>query len=157
MRTSLLMRGASASAAVALFLLSGPGAGLAHGQASFGSPVVHPGFVHGHGQGPAWGGGGRSSWGWRGQSRGNRWSRNGWFWNRGGFYGSSFWYSPYAFADMGGGGAGPVIIVTAPSFSEFPAATPEGADPGSQGGCVIHKLSYDRAGKFVGERQTSQC
>ena len=36
-----------------------------------------------------------------------------------------------------------------------------GADPalggGYQGGCVIHKLIYDSAGKYVGERQSPQC
>ncbi len=157
MRTSLLMRGASASAAVALFLLSGPGAALAHGQMSFGSPAMRSGTGHGHASAPGFRNGSRSSWAWRGSNRGARFGRNGRFWNGGGFYGSGFWYGPYGFADTGGGGAGPVIIVTAPSFSDFPAAAPEGAGPGSQGGCVIHKLSYDRAGKFVGERQTSQC
>jgi len=37
-----------------------------------------------------------------------------------------------------------------------------GADPaprraGYEGGCVIHKLIYDSAGKYVGERQSPQC
>ena len=38
-----------------------------------------------------------------------------------------------------------------------------GADPGSgaasagSGGCVTHKLIYDGDGKYVGERQSSQC
>jgi hypothetical protein len=39
-----------------------------------------------------------------------------------------------------------------------------GVDPGQgdaggalSGGCVIHKLNYDNAGKYVGERQIPQC
>jgi len=37
-----------------------------------------------------------------------------------------------------------------------------GADPaprgaGYEGGCVIHKLIYDSAGKYVGDRQSPQC
>ena len=35
-------------------------------------------------------------------------------------------------------------------FNDFPAAAPERVDPGPQGGCVIHKLNYDSAGKYVG-------
>jgi hypothetical protein len=157
MRTSLLMRAASASAAVALFLSLGLEAALARGQASFGSPAMRPGFAQGHGQGLGWRDGGRQSWTWRSR---NSWSRNGRFWNQGGFYGSGFWYSPYGFADMSSGVSGgvPVIIVVgAPSFNDLPAAPNEGADPGSQGGCVIHKLTYDSAGKYVGERQTPGC
>jgi hypothetical protein len=157
MRTSVLMRAARASAAVTLFLSLGPGAAFAHPQASFGRPAMRPGIVHGRGQAPGWRNGAHSSWAWRGQNRFNRLSRNGWFWNGGGRYGSGFWYSPYAFADTGGGGAGAVIIVTAPSFNDFPAAANQGADPGSQGGCVIHKLNYDGAGNYVGERQTPGC
>jgi hypothetical protein len=34
---------------------------------------------------------------------------------------------------------------------------PGGAGAGYGGGCVTHKLIYDSAGKYVGERQTSQC
>jgi hypothetical protein len=48
-------------------------------------------------------------------------------------------------------------VVGAPSFNDFPAAANEGADPGPQGGCVIHKLAYDGAGKYLGERQTPRC
>jgi len=154
------MRAASASAAVTLFLSFGLEVALAHTQASFWSPVMRPGFVHGHGLTPGWGNGGRSSCAWRGQSRGNRWSRDGWFWNGGGFYGSGFWYSPYGFADAASGVSGDapvVIVVGAPSFNDFPPAVTESADWRSEGGCVIHKLIYDRAGKYVGERQTPEC
>jgi hypothetical protein len=158
MRTSLLMRGASASAAVALFLLSGPGAALAHGQMSFGSPAMRSGTGHGHASAPGFRNGIRSSWAWRGSNRGARFGRNGRFWNGAGFYGSGFWYGPHGFADTAGGGAGGlVIVVGAPSFNDFAPAPNEGADPGPQGGCVIHKLTYDSAGKYVGERQTAGC
>lgn len=32
-----------------------------------------------------------------------------------------------------------------------------GAGAGYRGACVTHKLDYDSAGKYVGERQSSQC
>ncbi len=116
---------------------------------------MRPGFVH-HDRTLGWRNSGRQSWSWRSQ---NRLSRNRWNWTWGGLYGSGFWYSPYGYADSssGVGGSGPVIIVAAPSFNDFPAAAPEGADPASPGGCVIHKLNYDRAGKYVGERQIPAC
>jgi hypothetical protein len=47
------------------------------------------------------------------------------------------------------GGGAPVII----NVGAEPA--PSGA--GYEGGCVIHKLIYDSAGKYVGERQSPQC
>ena len=47
------------------------------------------------------------------------------------------------------GGGAPVII----NVGAEPA--PRGA--GYEGGCVIHKLIYDGAGKYVGERQSPQC
>jgi hypothetical protein len=34
---------------------------------------------------------------------------------------------------------------------------PGGAGSALRGGCVIHKLNYDNAGKYVGERQIPQC
>lgn len=154
MRTSLAMRAACASAAVTLFLVSGPQAAFAHGQMSSGAPAMRPGFVHSHGSTAGRRSAGRQPWPWRSQ---NRWSRNGRFWNQGGF-GSGFWYSPYGYsgaASGSGGGVPLLIVVGAPSFNDFPAA-PNG-DPGPQGGCVIHKLAYDSAGKYVGERQTSGC
>jgi len=156
MRASLSMRAAAASAAVMLFLSPGLEAALAHSQASFRSPGIRPGLVHSHGQALGWRNGGRQSWTWRSQ---NRWSRNGRFWNYGGFYGSGFWFSPYTYADASSGvsGGAPVIVVGAPSFNDFPAAVDENADPKAEGGCVIHRLSYDSAGKYVGERQFPQC
>ena len=49
------------------------------------------------------------------------------------------------------GDGAPVII----NIGADPA--PGGAGAGYGGGCVTHKLIYDSAGKYVGERQTSQC
>jgi hypothetical protein len=155
MRTSLSMRAVAASAAAALFLSLGLEAALARGQASFRAPVMRPGFVHGHDRTLGWRNSGRQSWTWRSQ---NRLNRNRWFWNQGGFYGSGFWFSPYAFADTAGGVGGgvPLIVVGAPSFNDFPAAD-ESADSRSEGGCVLHKLTYDSAGNYLGERQTPHC
>ena len=120
-----------------------------------GSPVMRPGFVHSHGRTLGWRNTGRQSWTWRSQ---NRWSRNGWFSNQGGFYGSGFWFSPYGFADAASGASGdaPVIVVGGP-LNDFPAAVTENADRNSESGCVLHKLIYDESGKYVGERQTPEC
>jgi hypothetical protein len=49
------------------------------------------------------------------------------------------------------GGGAPVII----NIGADPE--PGGAGAGYGGGCVTHKLIYDSNGKYVGERQTSQC
>jgi hypothetical protein len=49
------------------------------------------------------------------------------------------------------GGGAPVII----NIGADPE--PGGAGSGYAGGCVTHKLIYDSTGKYVGERQTSQC
>jgi hypothetical protein len=155
MRTSLPMRAAAASAAALLFLSPGLKAAFAHSQTSFRAPVPRPGFVHSHGFGP-----GRQSWSWRNENGRNRFSRYGWFWNQGGFYGPGFWYWPYGFGETAGavGGAGGLVIaVGAPSLAAFPAAIAESADPSPKGGCVIHKLIYDGSGKYVGERQTPEC
>jgi hypothetical protein len=120
---------------------------------------MRPGLVHGHGSASGWRSASRQSWNWRSQNRWSRYGRNSWLWNGGGFYGSGLWYGPYGYAGAGpGGGGAPVIIgVGAPSFTAFPAAANETGDPGPQGGCVLHKLTYDSAGHYVGERQTPQC
>ena len=160
MRTSLFTRAACASAAVSFFSSLGLEAALAHAQASFRSPVMRPGIAYRHGRASAWRNGGRYSWASRGQNGRHNWSRNGWFWNQGPLYGSGFWYSPYGFGDAtsGAGGGVPVIIgVGAPSFNDFPATATESADRNPEGGCVIHKLTYDGSGKYVGERQTPEC
>ncbi|HEX9169654.1 MAG TPA: hypothetical protein VF886_12130 [Roseiarcus sp.] len=153
MRTSLWVRAVCGSAAVMLFLSLGFEAALARGSASFGAPAMRPG---GHAFAPGSRHGGFFP-GLHGGSRSDRFSRNDRFRNRFGLFGGGFWYSPYAFADVGGGDDDQVIIVTAHSLNEFPAAITESADPPSQGGCVIHKLNYDSAGKYVGERQIPGC
>ncbi len=114
---------------------------------------MRPGFAHGHGWSP---GPRRPAWAFRGQNGFRGYGR---FRNGGGFYGPGFWYGPYGYGygDAGAGGAGPVIIVVgAPAASDFPAS-PAAADPSPEGGCVIHKLNYDSAGRYVGERQTARC
>jgi hypothetical protein len=152
MRTSLAMRAVAAFAAALLFLPLVAEAAFAHGSASFGPPAMHGG-VRGHGQAQGWRDGPRQSWSWRRQYGGNRYGQNGWFWNGGGF----FWSSPYGFADTGGAGGGALVVVGAPTLSVFPGVPAGVADPSPQGGCVIHKLIYDGGGKYVGERQTSEC
>jgi hypothetical protein len=50
----------------------------------------------------------------------------------------------------------PIILGSgAPVIINVGDPLPSGA--GSEGGCVVHKLIYDSAGKYVGERQSSQC
>ena len=61
--------------------------------------------------------------------------------------------------DGWGGGpiSGPIIVGDgAPGINNV-SADPGRDGAGSAGGCVIHKLIYDRDGKFVGERQSPQC
>ena len=130
---------------------------------------MRPGFVHNRGFAPGFRDPSRQSWNWRGRYGWNRYSRNGRFSNGGGFYGGfygpGFWYSPYGYGDAGytygdagGLGGGSLIIgVGAPYASNFPAAAADSPDPNLEGGCVIHKLIYDRSGKFVGDRQTAGC
>ena len=49
-------------------------------------------------------------------------------------------------------GGGPQVAIT------VNAGCPKRrAGGGYPAGCVIHKLIYDRAGKYVGERQTPEC
>jgi hypothetical protein len=164
MRTSLLMRAVLASATVTLFISLGVERPLARTQSAFRSPVTRPGIVHGHGQVGVQRDEGRNFlafWGRNDRNRFNRdrFSRNNWFWNQGGFYDSGFWYSPYAFADpaSGAGGGAPLVVIGAPALTVYPAAAAESFDQRPQTGCVIHKLMYDEAGKYVGERQFTQC
>jgi hypothetical protein len=89
----------------------------------------------------------------------NRFGRHGWEgnagnWNQLGFGGWGYSdYSPSgpaaAPAIVLGGGAPPAVI------NIFPGAAPDPDD--YQGGCVIHKLRYDGAGNYIGERQFSNC
>jgi hypothetical protein len=115
--------------------------------------------VASRGQARDWRNGGHHSWSPRSQNGWSRWSGNGWFWNQGGVYGSGFWFSPYAFADAptAAGGDAPLVADGAPALNLYSTAGTEGFDPDSGGGCVIHKLIYDRAGIYLGERQTPEC
>jgi hypothetical protein len=110
--------------------------------------------VSGHGQRPGWRG---ASWSWRSQNRGNRGSRNGWYWNQAGLYGSSYWLSPYASANPAVSGDGPSVVIGTAAVDVFLAAGPGSIDWALGGGCVIHKLMYDGAGKYIGEGQTPEC
>jgi len=175
MRTSFSMRAVAASAAVALFLSPGLEAALAHGGPSFRAPVMRPAIGRGfaHGLGSRFPEAGRFSQSFRGPdglrrfdrfAGFNRFGRYRFFRNGNGFFDGGFGYWPYAYGDAGagsgdgGGGAGPVIIVVgAPSFNDYPAAVDESANLNPEGGCVIHKLSYDSGGKYVGERQYPYC
>ncbi len=49
-------------------------------------------------------------------------------------------------------GGGPQVAITVNAGLETGAA-----GSGYPAGCVIHKVIYDRAGKYVGERQTPEC
>jgi hypothetical protein len=56
------------------------------------------------------------------------------------------------------GASEPIIVGDgAPVIINIGADPAPGAAAGYGGGCVTHKLIYDSAGKYVGERQTSQC
>jgi hypothetical protein len=48
-------------------------------------------------------------------------------------------------------------VVGTPALNLDPNATAESFYQRSEGGCVIHRLMYDHAGKYVGERQTPEC
>ena len=93
---------------------------------------------------------------WRGGSRGDRFSGDGGFRNRFVLLGGGFWYPPYGLADAGGGGGGSLIVIEPSAPGIYPADSIGGFEAIS-GGCVIHRLLYDRAGKYVGERQTPEC
>jgi hypothetical protein len=154
MRISLSTGAGAACAVLALVLSLSAEAAFAHGSASFGAPAMRAGGVHGHASGPGWRNNSRSSWAWRGQNH-FRWGRNGRFGNQFGLLGG---YWPYGFSDSGdgAGGGGALVVIGAPVLNVDPAAASASLG-GPEGGCVIHKLLYDRTGKYVGERQTPEC
>ncbi len=84
----------------------------------------------------------------------NRFNRFGWNplfvggWGWGGWGGYS---APAASQPVIVGDSAPVII----NIGLDPGAGDAGA--AYSGGCVIHKLNYDSAGKYVGERQIPHC
>ena len=77
----------------------------------------------------------------------------------GGGWGGEGW-GGWGWGDWGGASiSGPIIVGDgAPGINNV-GADPgrDDAGPGYAGRCVIHKLIYDRDGKFVGERQSPQC
>jgi hypothetical protein len=83
---------------------------------------------------------------------GNQLSVGGWGW--GDWGGSGYWGGP-----VSTGASEPIIIGGGPPVivNIGAGAGPGDAGGGYGGGCVTHKLIYDSDGKYVGERQTSQC
>jgi hypothetical protein len=152
MSASLLTRAGTALAAAAFFLSLGLESALAH--APQGAWTLRAGTVSGHGLRPGWRG---NSWNWRSQHGWNRWSRNGWYWNRAGLYDSGYWFSPDASASPAVDGDGPTAVIGGPEINVFPASTPGSFDRSADGSCVIHTLTYDGAAKYIGERQTPEC
>jgi hypothetical protein len=176
MRISLLSRAARASAAAATLVFS---LGLAPSFAHMGAaPGARPAFGFGHP--PHFGSRGfnrrfdfdRLGFDRFGARRFDRFGFN--RFNRFGFdrFGANRWngWNQFAIGGWGwggwdgwGGGAvstgasEPIIVGDgAPVIINISADSPlrGGADAG---GCVTHKLIYDSAGRYVGERQSPQC
>jgi hypothetical protein len=55
------------------------------------------------------------------------------------------------------GASEPVVVGGAPVIINIGADPPSGQAAAGSGGCVTHKLIYDGDGKYVGEKQSSQC
>jgi hypothetical protein len=86
---------------------------------------------------------------------GNQLFGGGWGW--GDWGGSGYWGDPVSVpteqpAPIIIGGGPPVIVNIGAG-----AGRGDAGGAGYGGGCVTHKLIYDSDGKYVGERQTSQC
>jgi hypothetical protein len=86
---------------------------------------------------------------------GNQLFVGGWGW--GDWGGSGYWGGPVSVpteqpAPIIIGGGPPVIVNIGAG-----AGRGDAGGAGYGGGCVTHKLIYDSDGKYVGERQTSQC
>jgi hypothetical protein len=119
--------------------------------------LAHPGAFPAHGHPGGSPGTSRGGWNWRNRTGFVRGFRNPWFPGQAGPFGWGFWPSyGYANAPAGSGGDAPVVI-SAPSIAVYAGADPAGYQAGPEGGCVIHKLLYDRDDKYVGERRFSEC
>ena len=96
---------------------------------------------------------GRNDWGRYGRGR-NGWAGNG---GRGYGDGVGYWDGPLGYAEpaVAAGGGPPVVF--APAITVYAPAAARGGDAAEPGGCVIHKLEYDAAGNYVGEKQYPQC
>ena len=152
MSTSLLTRACPALAAAAFFLSLGLEPGLA--RTPQGAWTLRAGTVSGHSQRLGWRG---NSWNWRSPHGWNRWSRNSWSWNQAGLYDSGYWFWPYASDGPAVDGDGPTVVIGGPEINVFPAGAPGSFDRSTEGSCVVHTLTYDGAGKYIGERQTPEC
>ena len=169
MRISLGSRAARACAAATLVFFSfslapsyarmgGPGG------ASFGRPSFGPGHAHGfapRGLKPGFGPNrfGFNRFGFKRFDRfgfnrfdrfgfnrfGNQLFIGGWGWDGGGGY------------SVPAGVSEPIILGDGAPVIINVGAEPAAPGAGHEGGCVIHKLIYDSAGKYVGERQSPQC
>ena len=164
MRNSLLMRAARASLAATLFFSLDFAPALAHGaSASRGGPVGRTAFRHGQPFGfHSFNPNGFDHHFFDSRFEGNRrFARNGFrrnalFFGQAGVFGCcgwSGWSAPDAAPDapIVVSGGPPVVI----NFSPPLGAVDIGG--GAEACSVIHKLEYNRAGQFVGERQSQAC
>jgi hypothetical protein len=87
-----------------------------------------------------------------GRFGGNQLVIGGWGWGGGGWDG-------WGGAPVSAGTPEPILVGGgAPVIINISADSPrDAARAGYVGACVTHKLLYDNDGKYVGERQTSQC
>ena len=177
MRISLLMRVGRACAAATLVLSLGLAPSFAHMVTPFARPGVGPGHFSGFAArgfnrfgftrfgvnrfGPnrfdrfgfsRFNRFGFCRFGWNG------WNGNGWGWNQLGVTGGDYWGDPYSAPTAPSepiiiGGGGPPVVI---SVNGGGSGTSD-AGSGYAGGCVIHKLIYDRDGRYMGERQIPEC
>jgi hypothetical protein len=176
MRIPLFMRAGRAILAGTLYSALALAPALAHVSALRPvAPAGHPGLGRVYGQPQGFGWWTRYGWnGWRhngwnrwnsnawnsaGQCGWNGWSCNAWTWGQASFYDSGYWggpswgASPPAVINV----SDPPVITGAPMTVNVYGGGLGGFDRGYQGACVIHKLLYDRDGKYLGERQTYNC
>ena len=172
---SLVLSLGLAPASAHMALPAGGPVGHAGFTLGHGRPLTEPGFgrvgsfVLSGRNGYGWDNRGRSPWyGW-GRSSWYGWSRYGRIgrgWNGWGPYGldgwsaySGFW-GPGYWASAGDAGSIPqppaVAVAGGPTLVSINVYS-GAADPGEHGSCVIHRLEYDGAGHYVGERETPYC
>ena len=165
MRISLGPRAARACAAVLVISLSAAPSFARMGGvggASFGRARFGPGHAHGFSPRAFKQGFGPHRFGFNRFGPG-RFDRFGY--NRFGRFGYNRFGNQLLIGGWGWGGysapaaaSGPIVLGGAPVIIDV-GADPASRDAGgaSAGGCVIHKLMYDSAGKYVGDRQSPQC
>ena len=170
MRISLLMRGARAYALASLVFSLGLSPSYARMGGSAGGSFARPAFGGGHFQHFAPGGfnrrfeAGRFGFNRFGPNRFDRFGSN--RFNRFGFNrfgGNQLFVGGWGWGGWGGfpntAASEPIIVGdSAPVIINIGVDPAQGDAAGAlSGGCVIHKLSYDSNGKYVGERQIPQC